>query len=118
MIGSAHIGTAGFDPVVIGLVAALAVLSLFSTTLWAVLPKDEGDVAITAFLGIVTAVFIAGVGFFSFVTPHKALILDKDRLEVSTTSEAGKTLCTIGRLEFGCEIKQVGKNKYEVWGKE
>lgn len=73
MIGSAHIGTAGFDPVVIGLVAALAVLSLFSTTLWAVLPKDEGDVAITAFLGIVTAVFYRRGWVFLFRHPTQSL---------------------------------------------
>lgn len=118
MIGIAHIGTAGHDPVVVGLVAGLAVVSLFFTIFWATLPRETGDIAITTFLGILTAILIAGVGIFLFVSPHKALVLDKGKQEVFTTVEAGQKVCTVDTLEFRCDIKQVGKNKYEVWGKE
>lgn len=118
MIGAAHIGTAGFDPVAIGFVSFSAVAFLFFAILYAIFPDNKRDWIVAAFFGILSIVLIAAAIFLAFIYPHKALILDKGGQEVSTTAPAGQKVCTIDTLEFRCEVKQVGKNKYEIWGAE
>lgn len=118
MIGTAHMGTAGFAPVAIGVTAFSAVVFLFFAVIFAVFPEYKRDWVIAAFFGIFSVILIAIVVFLAFFYPHKALILDKGGQEVSTTAPAGQKVCTIGTLEFRCEVKQVGKNKYEIWGAE
>lgn len=119
MIGSAHMGTAGFDAVAIWVLSAMAIVTLVFTVLWVIVPKTRVEDWVTmTVLGGITVTLIAAVAFLAFIYPHKALILDKGKQEVSTAVEEGQKICTIDTLEFRCEIKQVGKNKYEVWGKE
>lgn len=118
MIGNAHIGTAGFDPVAIGIVLFSVVVFLFFAISFAIFSENKGDWAVAVLFGTFSIGLIAAAIFLAFFYPHKALILDKSGQEVSTTAPAGQKVCTIDRLEFRCEVKQVGKNKYEIWGAE
>lgn len=118
MIGTAHMGTTGLDPVAIGVVSFSVVVFLFFAVIFAIFPESKRDWFIAAFLGAFSIVLIATAIYLAFFYPHKALILDKGGQEVSTTAPAGQKVCTIDTLEFRCDIKQVGKNKYEIWGAE
>ena len=41
MIGSAHMGTAGFDAVAIWVLSAMAIVTLVFTVLWVIVPKTR-----------------------------------------------------------------------------
>lgn len=118
MLGTAHFADVGFDPVIVAMFSALSIIFVITTVVWWIFTEDVYDKIVLCIWVFGSIVLISGAIYFGFFSSHKGLVLDTSGAEVVKTTKSGQTFCTVGELEFFCEIKQVGDNKYEIWGRE